>query len=476
MEVFSQMLWPLLACFVLVGIHAYLGIHVIARKVIFVDLALAQIAGLGAVYGVFLGLSFESDSLLIKAISVGFTFLGALLISMTRSTNERVPHEAIIGIIYASALSLTILLTSNLPHGAEEVQQMLAGSILWVRPQEVIQTALLYLFIGLIHITFRRQFFELSYNLAVKNTLTPSMRLWDFLFYATFGIVVTSSVGIGGVLLVFGYLVIPSVIGIIIADNLRSRLLIAWFVGVIMSILGVYFSYYADLPSGPTIVVFLSMALILVSLIKNKRKIVANLLIWGSVLILLIFITYIAKNYITSSCEDTHALRHQLEHHEDNPAVQQNLIKNLLQASSSHEILKGLNSIKPNMTELLDLVTLLLNNNDSLVRERAIQVISTLGWHQALASLHKAFKSERDDFICLEIAESVLSLGDKEGFKMLSRIWHRSKSDLARDDAIMHIQKYLPELNLKDQDLIKLIDTKSQKLEFDDKNSKYIIK
>ena len=482
MEVFSQMLWPLMACFILVGIHAYLGIHVLARKVIFVDLALAQIAGLGAVYGVFLGLSFESDPWIIKAISVSFTLLGALLVAMTRTRDGQIPHEAIIGIIYASALSLTVLLTSNLPHGAEEVQQMLAGSILWVSPAEVVQTAILYGVIGFVHIIFRRQFFQLSSDLAQKSAPTMAMKLWDFLFYATFGVVVTSSVGIGGVLLVFGYLVIPSVIGVILADNLSRRLLIAWLSGLLMSILGVVISYYADLPTGPCIVILLSMLLILVSFFyklktSGSKPVFLGLFMWGFIFIALILVSYWGKNWLGHEHEYNHALRHQLGHHEEDLVSPENSIKNLLVSSNSNEILKGLNIIKPEMKEaLLNNVTELLEASDSHVREHAAQVIALMKWSEALPALNQAFKHEHDDFIKLEIAEASLSLGDPEGFTMLTRLWRESKSELARNDALMHVRKWLFTNNLQEEELVKFLETKHQKLEFDQKSSKFIIK
>lgn len=482
MEVFSQMLWPLMACLILVGIHAYLGIHVLARKVIFVDLALAQIAGLGAVYGVFLGLSFEADPWIIKAISVSFTLLGALLVAVTRTRDEQIPHEAIIGIIYASALSLTVLLTSNLPHGAEEVQQMLAGSILWVRPHEVLQTALLYGLIGFVHIIFRRQFFQLSSDLALKNTPTTAMRLWDFLFYATFGVVVTSSVGMGGVLLVFGYLVIPSVIGVMVAESLNKRLLIAWLSGIGMSILGVVLSYYADLPTGPCIVVLLSILLILLSFFcklkrPDSKPVFLSFFTWGFIILALILASYLIKNWLGHEHERTHALSHKLGHHEEDLVSQQNLIKNLLLSSNSNEILNGLNSIKPEMrAELLNQVVELLEHKEAPVRERAAQIIAQMKWLEALPALVQAFKQEHDDFIKLEIAESVLSLGDSEGFKMLTQLWRLSKSELARSDAIMHVHKWFLENKLEEKELIKLLEEKHEKLEFDEKSSKFIIK
>lgn len=284
-EEFSHMLWPLLACFILVGIHAYLGIHIIARKVIFVDLALAQIAGLGAVYAVYIGLSIEADPLWIKTISVAFTLLGAFLFAFTQKSDEKIPHEAIIGIIYAAALSLTVLLTAKLPHGAEEVSQMLAGNILWVTPEEVMTTALLYAAVGVIHFIFRKPFFTLSKDISCGRTLTAKQKSWDFLFYATFGVVVTSSVGIGGVLLVFGYLVIPSVIAVMLASSSKTRLICAWSIGLLISMVGVISSYYLDLPSGPTIVVLLAGVLIMVSIaldfcVSFKRGLIKILLLF----------------------------------------------------------------------------------------------------------------------------------------------------------------------------------------------------
>lgn len=270
-EAISLMLWPLLACFVLVGIHAYLGLHVIARKVIFVDLALAQIAGLGAVFALFLGFSFEHDAWQIKLISVSFTLVGAIIFSLTRMHDETIPHEAIIGIIYAAALSMMLILSANLPHGSDEVSQMLSGSILWVRASEVVYTGCLYSVVGFIHWLFRKQFFALSSEFALNTQLSLHARLWDFLFYASFGVVVTSSVAIGGVLLVFGFLIIPSVIAVMISGNVRVRLLIAWACGLIASIIGVVLSYHFDLPSGPTIVVVLAGFLLIITLSRRLK-------------------------------------------------------------------------------------------------------------------------------------------------------------------------------------------------------------
>jgi len=260
----ENMILPLVACILLVGIHAYLGIHVLARKVIFVDLALAQIAALGAVYGLFIGLSFDEHPILIKVVSIIFSLLGAILISLSKVKHKLIPHEAIIGVIYATALSLLILLSANLAHGADEIRQLLSGSILWVSEKEILYTLFLYVFIGLVHFIFRQNFFALSYGVSI-----PNKALWDFLFYATFGLVVTSSVGIGGVLLVFGYLIIPSLIGVLCAQTTKNRLFCAWFFGVLASVLGIVFSYEFDMPSGPSIVVILALILLFIFLLKT---------------------------------------------------------------------------------------------------------------------------------------------------------------------------------------------------------------
>ena len=203
------MLYPFLACLVLTGMHVYLGVHVIARKVIFVDLALATIAALGALWGALLGWDVHHDEWAIKGFSLAFTFLGAAVFALTRGRKERVPHEAIIGITYAVALAAMILGSSKLPHGAEEVRDLQAGSILFVGAGTVAATAGLYALIGLFHYRFRHQFFSLSEDPEGAQARGLNVKFWDFLFYASFGFVVTSSVAIAGILLVFAYLVIP---------------------------------------------------------------------------------------------------------------------------------------------------------------------------------------------------------------------------------------------------------------------------
>lgn len=477
LDTLSQMLWPLLACFILVGIHAYLGIHVIARKVIFVDLALAQIAGLGAVYGVFLGLSFESDVLLIKLVSVIFTLFGACLFSMTRTHNEHVPHEAIIGIIYAAALSMTVLMTANLPHGADEVQQMLAGSILWVTPREVMYTGLLYSAVGLFHWCFRKQFFLLSNERAAQAVPTFHARVWDFWFYATFGVVVTSSVGMGGVLLVFGFLVIPSVMGVMLASSTRARLIIGWGSGLVASIIGVWVSYYLDLPSGPTIVVILGVFLAVITVYKElirkqtRYNGIIHIIFFICMMMALLLGPKIVQQF--ADVEKNASLRHRLEHDEENFSEKKQVLENMLSSTDKSEVINALGEIERlKVIDLMPKTVDMLFSKDASVREKAIRLQESMNNTAALASLKKLFLEEQDDFIKIGIGEALLGLGDSEGFSFLATVLN-SPSELVRSDALDHIRKWLKDA--PSEESLKKIFTGTPKIIFDAANKEYIL-
>lgn len=479
LDIFSQMLWPLLACFILVGIHAYLGIHVVARKVIFVDLALAQIAALGAVYGVFLGLSFDQDVLVIKIASVIFTLLGAMLISFTRTNNEHIPHEAIIGIIYATALSLTVLMTANLPHGADEVQQMLAGSILWVSPKEVIYTGLLYAGIGLIHWIFRRQFFALSHDLANKNFSMSHLRLWDFLFYATFGVVVTSSVGMGGVLLVFGFLVIPSVMGVMLAKSTRARLLIGWLSGSLVSVAGVVFSYFLDLPSGPVIVVFLGLLLGITALIKEilhpkSRKLgVFHGALFSSLALFFCFLPYFWR--YQAGHEEHISLQHRLLH-EQNDEARLPLIEAMLSSGQTDEIISALAQVeKFDLPMVLPRVLNFLEHSDAIVREKVVNLVALMGYEKGVPHIKKAFFKEGDDFLKIAMAEALLQLKDAEGILFLAKLALHPASFIS-DDAKEHLARWLGDEQLGREKLTKISKWALENIFYDDEKKVYQFK
>jgi zinc/manganese transport system permease protein len=265
MDIFMFLLAPLAASLILTGIHAYLGVHVVERGVIFVDLALAQIAALGAIVALIIGMDPHGSSA--YWISLGFTFLGAFVFSVAKSKRAHIPQEAFIGIAYAVASAAAILAMSKATGETEHLKDMLVGNILAVSWQEVGRTAALYGVIGLFHYIFRKRFLLISMNPKEAEAQGISVRFWDFLFYASFGLVVTSSVAIAGVLLVFCYLIVPSVAAMLFTDRIGPRLAIGWTMGTLVSALGVVLSVKMDTPTGATIVCTFGGVLILMFLV-----------------------------------------------------------------------------------------------------------------------------------------------------------------------------------------------------------------
>jgi zinc/manganese transport system permease protein len=260
---------PFVASLILTGIHAYLGVHVVERGVIFVDLSLAQIAALGAAVAMLLPFtSGDPHGGAVYWISLGFTFVGAFLFSTIRGHKARIPQEAIIGICYAVASAAAILAMSKATSESEHLKDMLVGNILAVSWPEVGQTAALYGAIGVFHYIFRHRFLAISMNHEREAAEGVSVRFWDFLFYASFGFVVTSSVAIAGVLLVFCYLIVPSVGAMLYAETVGKRLAIGWTMGTIVSALGVYLSLRLDLPTGATIVCTFGAALAVMAALR----------------------------------------------------------------------------------------------------------------------------------------------------------------------------------------------------------------
>jgi zinc/manganese transport system permease protein len=266
-DLFALMWVPFLMCLVLTGIHAYLGIHVIAREVVFVDIALAQIAALGATAAFLFG--FELDTWESYVGGLSFTILGALVLALTRSRTRRVSQEAVIGVVYAVSAAAAVLLADRSPHGAEHLRGMLVGSILSVRGPEVLKVAGLYAIVGLVHYACRRPFFLISSDPAAAYREGLRVRWWDFFFYASFGVVVTSSVRIAGVLLVFSYLIVPALAGILLGGTLAMRLLVGWAFGTIVSILAITASAVLDLPTGATVVCAFGVSLLALAIVMK---------------------------------------------------------------------------------------------------------------------------------------------------------------------------------------------------------------
>ncbi len=264
------MLPAVVVSLILVGLHAYLGIHIIARGVIFVDLALAQVAalgwaaassfGLGQALGGWLGIPAGAAS---YAVGLAATLIAAALLSVTRTEHRYVPQEAIIGIVYVVASAGTILLAAHTPRGSEHVEALLTGSLLWVTWPEIARIGVVYTAIGAVHWLLRDRFFTISLNAEEARAKGWRLYRWDFLFYSLFGVVVTLSVAVAGVLVVFSFLVIPAVIAFLYTARPGSLLAIAWSAGTAATLAGIYGSYITDLPTGPTVVCTFAVALLL---------------------------------------------------------------------------------------------------------------------------------------------------------------------------------------------------------------------
>lgn len=259
LEMLEFMAAPFAACVVLVGIHAYLGLHVLLRGVIFVDLALAQIAALGTVIALVIG--HPPGSYASITFSLGAAILGAAVFSITRMRSSRIPQEAIIGLTFVIASAASILVADQAPEGAEQLKELLAGSILWVTWPRVVKILMLYTAVGLFHYLFRRRFALISEDPEKAFSLGWNVRLWDFWFYVSFGVVITMSVQIAGVLMVFSYLVAPAIIALALSSSWPARIAIGCAVGLTGSVLGLVASYRWDMPSGPAIVCFLGVIL-----------------------------------------------------------------------------------------------------------------------------------------------------------------------------------------------------------------------
>jgi zinc/manganese transport system permease protein len=261
-----------LACLILTGIHTYLGIHVITRGVIFVDIALAQIAALGMTVAFLIGFPPESQTAYFFAL--GFTFVGAFFFAYFRE--EKIPQEAIIGVSFAVSSALAILLADAIPHGSEHLKYLLSGNILWVSWHQIVKTAAIYSVLGLFHYLFRRHFLLVSQNPEEAKRKGLRLWLWDLLFYLSFGLVITSSVQIAGILLVFSFLIVPALCSMIFFERLRGRVFLGWTIGLATSVTGIGVSFLWDLPTGPAIVAGFGLALIVSLGIKRLREVFAN--------------------------------------------------------------------------------------------------------------------------------------------------------------------------------------------------------
>jgi len=264
---FHIMLPSFVACMVLTGIHAYLGLQVIERGIIFVDLALAQVAAFGATVGFLWGFGLHSTQNYV--ISLGFTLLGAGVFALTRRRNPLVPQEALIGIVYVVAAAAAILVLSRAPEGGEELEAVMVGHLLFVDWHEIVKVLVLYVLVSAVLWWTRKPLLFISQDPDAAFNAGYQVRWWDFLFYASFGVVVTSSVAMAGVLLVFSLLIVPAVCAILLARGTTARLFLGWLCSIAASVAGILVSYLWDLPTGATVVCAFGLCLVLTAALRG---------------------------------------------------------------------------------------------------------------------------------------------------------------------------------------------------------------
>jgi zinc/manganese transport system permease protein len=423
-ESLSMMFQMLAICLVLTGIHGYLGIHVLERKVIFVDLAMAQIAALGATFALVLGYEEGRDPLVIYLFSLGFTLAGAAVFSITRMRAERIPQEALIGIVYASASAIAILILAKSTTAGEQIKGMLVGNILLVRWPDVLKTAAIYLAIGVFHWGFRAKFFGITLRPEEAFKSGMRVRLWDFLFYATFGVVITSSVAIAGVLLVFSFLVVPAAIGVMLAEGVRARLAVAWVAGTVVSVGGTLFTFYeGTLPAGPVVVASFALALAVVGIFRYVRSAERPSAALGRVGAGVLVVAFLGAGlWSLRKGEKPHV-------HDDHEGPD-HFLNHLLEDLRVDDELRQLHAVD-SLSRIRDpratagMVTLLRRSPCDRVVEKLAAAFKESGDPAAVPALKESLGRGADPSLRLALADAVLSLRDPAGLPVLIDLFSR---------------------------------------------------
>ncbi len=432
---------PFVACLILTSIHVYLGIHVISRKVIFVDIALAQIAAVGATVAFLLGYDPRSEGAYF--FSLGFAILAAIIFALTRTKREHVPQEAVIGLTYATAAAAAILLADISPHGAEHLHDLLAGSIVWVTPGQILKTAVLYALIGAFHVVYRRRFLQISLRPEEAYAQGVRVRLWDFLFYLSFGVVITSAVQIAGVLLVFCYLVAPAVFAVMFCESLKARLITGWLMATAVSAAGLLFSY--DRPSGPTIIVCFAVTLTLGATVRGiatapSRPRAAAVAAASLVLVALVGYALVLfrphahgvagethEEALPAAASPEHAMGGDVD---DLRRALRDTHENVRATAVGRLLATGDPRILPDLVSAL-------HDQAASVREAAASALGRLGDRSALPPLKQGLLNEdEDEWVRLRIAQAVADLGERDGLPVLLDLARRGEAKITRLEAL----------------------------------------
>jgi len=261
---------PITASIILAGMLGYFGTHILTRRIIFIDIAVAQIAALGTMIGLLLG--YAEEAMEVQMLSYLFTLIIIGAFALYKSNSLPIPSEAVIGIIYCLGLALSLLLAEKIPGGSNFITKTITGNILWVTWDKVIKLGLLFAIIGLIHLLLGRKFYDLSNHQNHKESaLQLKERFLNLLFYITFGVVVVKAVLIGGIFLVFTLLIAPSVAAALFVKSWKGRLLWSWIIGLLGTMTGIFISYWLNISNGPAIVVILGLLVFVMAFVKLSR-------------------------------------------------------------------------------------------------------------------------------------------------------------------------------------------------------------
>ncbi|MBM4043825.1 MAG: hypothetical protein FJ279_01810, partial [Planctomycetes bacterium] len=343
------------------------------------------------------------------------------------------------------------------PHGAEHIKEMLTGQILWVSKGTVALDAVVYALIGLFHFACARQFMAISEGVAAALGKGIRVRLWDFFFYASFGIVVSLSVRVAGVLLVFCFLIVPAVISALFAHRFSMRLVLGWTLGTFVTILGLLFSWAFDFPSGPAVACFFGLALVVSAALRGADALVLR---WAggqaprafrpvgvtAVLLasfLLVFIPALTHNPLEIAPEDHGAHVHFTRSHARGSAEDRHALRAKLRHGSSDEKVLAAKAIETRHIgeAALDLAQqLLVEPNEEVITALAHAMIA-LGDPCVLAPLKRDVKKDSPLPLRLAAAQVLVGLKDKAGAPMLIEILA-----LEGPEALKHRQEALQSL------------------------------
>jgi len=402
---------PLLSCLAVSGILVYLGMHVVERKVIFVDLALAQIAALGVMWAILMGYDHESDTLATTLYSLSFTAVGALVFSITRTRNERVPHEALIGIIYVTASAGGLVLADRFALGTEAMKELIAGRVALVTPAIVGKLAATCAVIGAVFFALHGRFIRISRDHAAAEKAGMSIRAWDFMFYMLFGCLITQTVSVLGVLPVFAYLVIPAVAAAFLFASVKARLLFGWGFASVISLVGLETARVSQLDPGPTIVCLFAGALVLLGVflfLRDRRgdpKAIIRVVGFAA-----LFAAFIGGTVLFKKKERTDELAVALEFAKSGDPTKE------------RQAMESFKKFADRKQRWVPLVIKMLESPDGVVRDAAVTLLAETRAPEAVEPLSARLAEgvEADDHVRENLARALRELGNSRAVPALA--------------------------------------------------------